>query len=70
MNESSAQPCGCDAGAHWVCERHRITDLHRMICPHCGNDDPRMVDVTVTTFDPPEWQYHCRVCSRAFQVKT
>ena len=19
----SAQPCGCDAGANWICERHR-----------------------------------------------
>ncbi len=20
----SAQPCGCDAGANWICERHRV----------------------------------------------
>ncbi len=23
LTYESAQPCGCDAGANWICERHR-----------------------------------------------
>lgn len=23
INENSSQPCGCDLGAKWPCERHR-----------------------------------------------
>lgn len=22
-NEKSAQPCGCDKGANWICQRHQ-----------------------------------------------
>lgn len=25
VNESSARECGCDSGAGWVCERHRVS---------------------------------------------
>lgn len=23
-NDKSCQPCGCDEGANWVCQRHQI----------------------------------------------
>lgn len=23
-NENSCQPCGCDPGANWMCQRHKI----------------------------------------------
>jgi len=28
----SAQPCGCDEEARWVCERHRVDQAQ---CPQC-----------------------------------
>lgn len=27
---TSAQPCGCDAGAHWICEQHRDARLQQI----------------------------------------
>ncbi len=26
MAHESARPCGCDPGAHWICEQHRGLD--------------------------------------------
>ena len=24
LNDMSAQPCGCDKGANWICQRHQL----------------------------------------------
>lgn len=30
-NAMSAQSCGCDAGANWVCQRHQYERLMKLI---------------------------------------
>lgn len=36
LASKSAQPCGCDAGVPWLCERH----LSRCDCSAAGNHNP------------------------------
>lgn len=38
--QKSAQPCGCDEGADWVCERHKAQGKHKRSCPAYGNYQP------------------------------
>ncbi len=31
MADTSAQYCGCDAGANWICEQHRREVIHQTL---------------------------------------
>jgi hypothetical protein len=39
LDDRSCQPCGCDKGANWVCERHQLEALAKVLANYPGQED-------------------------------
>lgn len=62
MIQDSAQPCGCDAGANWLCEIHRQSDLKaETLCFSC---DQPITDIIVwLAGDDDRYPFH-EICAQ------
>lgn len=42
---------------------------HEIKCPHCGNDDKRMIEIAITIESAFSKRiiYYCEVCSKEFE---
>lgn len=46
LNDNSCQPCGCDKGANWMCDRHAAESAAREELRVRGEENTNMVTVT------------------------